>query len=86
MLMPNVMVATERRSCGVANMPAVLVPVEQGKPIVLDKPIVLVGRHADCDFVILHSRKISRSIGQIRRNASDADHLAAAAALTSSAG
>ena len=41
-------------------MPAVLVPVEQGKPIVLDKPIVLVGRHADCDFVILHSRKISR--------------------------
>lgn len=41
-------------------MPAVLVPLDQGKPIVLDKPIVLVGRHPDCDAVILHSRKISR--------------------------
>lgn len=41
-------------------MPAILVPVNQGKPIVLDKPIVLVGRHPDCDAVILHSRKISR--------------------------
>lgn len=41
-------------------MPAVLVPIDQGKPIVLDKPIVLVGRHPDCDAVILHSRKISR--------------------------
>lgn len=41
-------------------MPAVLVPVEKGKPIVLDKPIVLVGRHPDCDAVILNSRKISR--------------------------
>lgn len=41
-------------------MPAVLVPIEQGKPIVLDKPIVLVGRHPDCDAVILNSRKISR--------------------------
>ena len=41
-------------------MPAVLVPIEKGKPIVLDKPIVLVGRHPDCDAVILNSRKISR--------------------------
>ena len=41
-------------------MPAVLMPIEQGKPIVLDKPIVLVGRHPDCDAVILNSRKISR--------------------------
>ena len=41
-------------------MPAILVPVNQGKPIVLDKPIVLVGRHPDCDAVILNSRKISR--------------------------
>ncbi len=41
-------------------MPSVLVPIEQGKPIVLDKPIVLVGRHPDCDAVILNSRKISR--------------------------
>ena len=41
-------------------MPAILVPVNQGKAIVLDKPIVLVGRHPDCDAVILNSRKISR--------------------------
>lgn len=41
-------------------MPAILVPVNQGKPIVLDKPIVLVGRHPDCDAVLLNSRKISR--------------------------
>lgn len=41
-------------------MPAVLIPIDQGKPIVLDKPIVLVGRHPDCDAVILNSRKISR--------------------------
>ena len=41
-------------------MPAILVPVNQGKAIVLDKPIVLVGRHPDCDAIILNSRKISR--------------------------
>ncbi len=41
-------------------MPAILVPIESGKPITLDKPIVLVGRHPDCDAVILNSRKISR--------------------------
>ena len=41
-------------------MPAILLPVNSGKPIVLDKPIVLVGRHPDCDAVILNSRKISR--------------------------
>jgi len=41
-------------------MPAMLMPIESGKPIVLDKPIVLVGRHPDCDAVILNSRKISR--------------------------
>jgi len=42
------------------QMPAMLVPIESGKPITLDKPIVLVGRHPDCDAVILNSRKISR--------------------------
>ncbi len=42
------------------HMPAMLMPIESGKPIVLDKPIVLVGRHPDCDAVILNSRKISR--------------------------
>ena len=41
-------------------MPAILMPVSHGKPIVLDKPIVLVGRHPDCDAIILNSRKISR--------------------------
>ena len=41
-------------------MPALLVPIKQGKPIALDKPIVLVGRHPDCDAIILNSRKISR--------------------------
>ena len=41
-------------------MPAMLMPIESGKPITLDKPIVLVGRHPDCDAVILNSRKISR--------------------------
>ncbi len=41
-------------------MPAMLMPIESGKPIALDKPIVLVGRHPDCDAVILNSRKISR--------------------------
>ena len=41
-------------------MPATLMPIESGKPIVLDKPIVLVGRHPDCDAVILNRGKISR--------------------------
>ena len=59
MLTPH-FVAKDRRFRELSDMPAVLVPIEQGKPIVLDKPIVLVGRHPDCDAVILNSRKISR--------------------------
>ena len=41
-------------------MSASLVPVEDGTPIVLDKTILLVGRHPDCDVVLTDSRKISR--------------------------
>ena len=37
-----------------------LVPVEQGRRIVLDKAIIFVGRHPECDFVLSRSRKISR--------------------------
>lgn len=53
-------VANARPVVELSVMSAMLVPIDQGKPIVLDKPIVLVGRHPDCDAVILHSRKISR--------------------------
>jgi pSer/pThr/pTyr-binding forkhead associated (FHA) protein len=42
-------------------MPVCLVPLENGgSPIVLDKAIILVGRHPDCDLVLSQSRKISR--------------------------
>ena len=41
-------------------MAVCLVPVKQGRPIVLDKAIILVGRHPDCDIVISDSPKISR--------------------------
>lgn len=37
-----------------------LVPLEQGDPVPLDKAIVLFGRNADCDVVLLNSRKVSR--------------------------
>lgn len=40
-------------------MPAQLVAVTEGPNILLDKPIVLVGRHQECDIQI-PSRKISR--------------------------
>ena len=59
MLIPH-FVAKDRPSVELLHMPAMLMPIESGKPIVLDKPIVLVGRHPDCDAVILNSRKISR--------------------------
>lgn len=41
-------------------MAVCLVPINQGRPIVLDKAIILVGRHPDCDIVISDSPKISR--------------------------
>jgi predicted component of type VI protein secretion system len=40
-------------------MPALLVPLNEGRPITLDKGILVVGRHAECDIQIL-SPKISR--------------------------
>ena len=44
---------------GEYEMPARLVPLGDGPPIPLDRPIVFVGRHTDCD-VRIDSRKISR--------------------------
>jgi predicted component of type VI protein secretion system len=40
-------------------MPARLVPLDGGPTILLDKPILLIGRHPECD-VQMESRKISR--------------------------
>ncbi|MCY2939662.1 MAG: FHA domain-containing protein [Planctomycetota bacterium] len=40
-------------------MPAEFVSLDEGSSIVLDRPIILVGRHEECD-IILDSRKISR--------------------------
>jgi pSer/pThr/pTyr-binding forkhead associated (FHA) protein len=40
-------------------MPAQLVSLTDGPSIVIDKPILLIGRHAECDIQI-DSRKISR--------------------------
>ena len=41
-------------------MTVLLKPLRGGRPVVIDKPIVLVGRHPDCDFIITDSPKISR--------------------------
>lgn len=42
-------------------MPAFLIPLDPGGSVIpLEKAIVLVGRQADCDVVITHSRKVSR--------------------------
>ena len=42
-------------------MPAFLVPVDPGQCLIpLEKAIVLIGRQADCDVSLSHSRKISR--------------------------
>src|SRR3954449_2375865 len=40
-------------------MPAQLVALHDGPNLLLDKPILLLGRHAECDIQI-DSRKISR--------------------------
>src|SRR5438552_12660282 len=40
-------------------MPAQLVSLTDGPSILLDKPIILVGRHPECDIQI-DSRKVSR--------------------------
>lgn len=41
-------------------MVAVLTPKSGGKSIVIDKAVVLVGRHPDCDYILQNSRKVSR--------------------------
>lgn len=41
-------------------MAASLVPTEGGSPIALDKPIILIGRHQECDITLLTSPKVSR--------------------------
>ena len=41
-------------------MAAYLKPVDKGRPVILDKAIMLIGRHPECDVVMTHSRKISR--------------------------
>src|SRR5271168_210493 len=40
-------------------MPYRLIPIADGFDILLDKPIILVGRHQECD-VQIPSRKVSR--------------------------
>src|SRR5579871_6152029 len=40
-------------------MPAQLLSLTEGPSILLDKPVLLVGRHAECD-IQLNSRKVSR--------------------------
>jgi pSer/pThr/pTyr-binding forkhead associated (FHA) protein len=41
------------------KMPAQLVALSEGPNILLDKPVLLLGRHPECDIQI-DSRKISR--------------------------
>lgn len=41
-------------------MAATLVPKDGGAPILIDKPILLIGRHQDCDIVLMHNPKVSR--------------------------
>jgi pSer/pThr/pTyr-binding forkhead associated (FHA) protein len=41
-------------------MAASLIPMEGGSPILLDKPIMLIGRSQDCDIALQVSSKISR--------------------------
>ena len=37
-----------------------LMPVDKGRPIVIDKAVMFIGRHPECDLVITDSRKVSR--------------------------
>ena len=42
-------------------MTAFLIPTDlSGSPIPLEKPIILIGRQSECDFHLIHSRKVSR--------------------------
>jgi predicted component of type VI protein secretion system len=42
------------------KMAVYLIPVENGRPIVLDKAVVFIGRHPECDVILKSSRKVSR--------------------------
>ena len=44
----------------VVSMAYFLSPVENGERVVLDKAVLFVGRHPDCDVVLKNSRKVSR--------------------------
>jgi pSer/pThr/pTyr-binding forkhead associated (FHA) protein len=41
-------------------MATILVPAEGGQPIPVDKPILLIGRHQDCDIPLSDNSKVSR--------------------------
>jgi predicted component of type VI protein secretion system len=41
-------------------MPMCLIPVDGSAPVPVDKAVILFGRQADCDVVLLNSRKVSR--------------------------
>lgn len=41
-------------------MAVYLIPVEKGRPIILDKAVVFIGRHPECDVILKSSRKVSR--------------------------
>src|SRR5690606_29643394 len=41
-------------------MPARLQAPDNNRSVTLDKPILFVGRHPECDLIINHSRKVSR--------------------------
>ena len=41
-------------------MPTCLIPMDGSTPVPVDKAIVLFGRQADCDVILLNSRKVSR--------------------------
>ena len=41
-------------------MPMCLIPMDGSPPVPVDKAVILFGRQADCDVVLLNSRKVSR--------------------------
>jgi pSer/pThr/pTyr-binding forkhead associated (FHA) protein len=41
-------------------MAVLLVPQDGNPPIKFDRPILIIGRHPDCDIVLTSSRKVSR--------------------------
>ena len=41
-------------------MPMILSPAKDGAPIVIDKAVIMIGRHPTCDVVLNDSRKVSR--------------------------